>query len=41
MTVLGTFSRYWEEKVIILVDMLLEKNAHAHLGYRTRKSQKT
>ena len=38
--VFGTFSRYWEQKVIIFVDVLLKKTRHAHQGYHTRKSQK-
>ena len=29
--VLRTFSWYWEQRVIIFVDKLLEKKAHAHL----------
>ena len=32
---------YWEQKVIIFVDVLLKKAAHAQLGYHTRKSLKT
>ena len=36
--VFGTFSWYWEQKVIIFVDMLLEKNVHAHPGYTILES---
>ena len=32
---------YWEQKVIIFVDVLLKKAAHAQPGYHTRKSLKT
>ena len=32
---------YWEQKVIIFVDVLLKKAAHAQTGYHTRKSLKT
>ena len=35
-----TISCYWEQKVIIFVDILLEKTAHVHWGYCTRKSEK-
>ena len=41
ITVFRIFSQYWEQKVIIFVDVLLEKNAHAHPGYRTRNLRKT
>ena len=32
---------YWEQKVIIFVDVLLKKAAHVQPGYDTRKSLKT
>ena len=32
---------YWEQKVIIFVDVLLKKAAHVQPGYHTRKSLKT
>ena len=32
---------YWEQKVLIFVDVLLKKAAHAQPGYHTRKSLKT
>ena len=41
ITVFEKFSRYWEEKLTIFVDILLEKTAHAQLGCHTRKSRKT
>ena len=28
--VFGKFPRYWEQKLIIFVDVLLEKTAHEH-----------
>ena len=31
--VFGTCTRYWEQKVLIFVDVLIEKTAHALLGY--------
>ena len=39
--VFGKFSWYWEQKVIVVGDALLEMNAHAHPGYHARKSRKT
>ena len=41
ITKFGKFSWYWEQKVTMFGDVLLKKNVHAHLGYHTRKSQKT
>ena len=39
---LENFSQYWEQKVTVMFgDVLLEKNAHTHLIYRSRKSHKT
>ena len=40
ITVFGKFSRYWEQKLTIFVDVLFEKTAHAQLMYHTRKSWK-
>ena len=34
------FSRYWEQKLTIFVDVLLEKTEHTQLRYHTRKSRK-
>ena len=36
ITVFGKFSRYWEQKLTIIVDALLEKTAHVQLRYHTR-----
>ena len=41
ITVFGKLSQYWEQKLTIFVDTLVEKTAHAQLGYHTRKLQKT
>ena len=40
ITVFGTFSWYWEQKVIIFLDNQLEKTAHVHPRYHTGKSWK-
>ena len=41
ITVFEKFSQYWEQKLTIFVDVLLEKTEDAQLGYHTRKSRKT
>ena len=38
--VFGAISQYWEQKLRIFDDVLLEETAHAQLGYHTRKSLK-
>ena len=35
-----TLSRYWEQTLTILDDILLKKTVHAQPGHHTRKSQK-
>ena len=39
--VFGKFSWYWEQKLTIFVDVLLEKTVHGQLGYHTRNLQNT
>ena len=36
ITVFGKFSWYWEQKLTIFVDILLEKTAHAQMRHHTR-----
>ena len=40
ITVFGKFSWYWEQKLTIFVEVLLEKTAHAQLGYHTESHRR-